>query len=437
MFQVGKISQAFFPLHCFVNPAELQDQVHQGLHYRGQAFEFFPLLLQGTLEIVFYQPGKIILAGIAQSGDLVFQAGIIAVAAAAFQAAESRGLDSTGQFVPAAPGGLPGLADHCQVIFQVFHIRLRAAGITGQFQGPFQAPDHPGQLLPHLLQQYFFPGRSKAAPGFQGGKHLHLLLQPGRRAGVAAGKVIEPQHQVLQSPVPAVGAEQVHQPVKIASRVVFPVALFQESFQGLIAQQGGLIFIHDAECRIHGAQVGIAPDHIHAEGVNGADLGPVQQQQLTAKMGLTGPTGEDLFQPCGNAVFHLRRCSVGKGDNQKTVDVHPAVFQPLAFPGDALQDALHQHPGFAGAGPGGHQEIPAACVNRPSLGPGPGSWRSCCYAIPVLLPIRGSFNPLFPVFSVYSVFFGVFPHAHSPFRPELSGRYVGRSSWRICACYEL
>ena len=82
----------------------------------------------------------------------------------------------------------------------------------------------------------------------------------------------------------------------------------------------------------------------------------MHQRQLTAKVLVLRLRCQRLSQRLGNLAPQLGGGGVGKGDDQKFVDILP-------FLTDLADHAIHQHLGFAGACGSGNQQRAATVLN--------------------------------------------------------------------------
>ena len=86
----------------------------------------------------------------------------------------------------------------------------------------------------------------------------------------------------------------------------------------------------------------------------------MHQIQLAAEMAVIRLCSQRFAQGHGDFTAQFCGGGVGKGDNQKFVDVLP-------FPADPLHHPIHQHLGLAGTGGGGYQQRTAAIFHHGSL----------------------------------------------------------------------
>ena len=92
--------------------------------------------------------------------------------------------------------------------------------------------------------------------------------------------------------------------------------------------------------------------------MDGADPGLGQEQELPPEMGVCAAP-QPLAQGGEDPPPQLRRGGTGIGDDEEAVQV-PALRDPL-------QQALHQHPRLAAAGPCGDEQGAAPVANRSVL----------------------------------------------------------------------
>ena len=136
--------------------------------------------------------------------------------------------------------------------------------------------------------------------------------------------------------------------------------------QGPAAEQFRLVLIqHPEVCRqavgpLALQQVDVLPQQGRAEGVHGLDVRPVHPVELLLEVVVLRLSGQPLPQLLGNAAPELRRRGPGIGDDEEVVQV--AVLLR-----DISEQPLYQHPCLAGAGGGGHQQVPAPVLHRGAL----------------------------------------------------------------------
>ena len=150
------------------------------------------------------------------------------------------------------------------------------------------------------------------------------------------------------------GGHGVHQPGEVAVRRDVLIALLQHVVEGAEHEDARLPLVAQPEVRVQVQQVAALPQQLGAEGVNRGDLGLVNQSRLTAQVGVGGPLRQPGGQLLHDAAPQLGGGGLGVGDHQEAVDVQPLPRHPG-------QEPLHQHPGLARPGGGGHQQ-PAAPV---------------------------------------------------------------------------
>ena len=226
----------------------------------------------------------------------------------------------------------------------------------GAFQQAAGRPGPPGRLL----QQQGPPGgRPKAARLLPGGQHpVHRLAVIGQRAE----KIVDLQHGPARRVVAAALAVQVGKGAE--------VGVLAGGLQGV--GQGGLPQHLDA-AGVGGGKVGrdvqlfkMAPEQVEAEGVDGADGGPLQQHPLAAQppVGRVGLAQAEQALP--DAGPQLGGGGVGKGDDEQPVGVHRA-----GRVGDEADGPLGQHGGLAAAGGRADQQPAAPVLDGGPLGRGP------------------------------------------------------------------
>ena len=205
-------------------------------------------------------------------------------------------------------------------------------------------------------------GEEQAAPGGLPGirhpgqlPHLPLLPQPALRVGVALDAAEHVQHDLGQAAVVPPGGQGVHQDGKGAVRLDSLVLLLQHVLQHLGHEHLCLPLVAQPEVRVQVQPVALLPQEGGAEGVDGGDLGPVHQGGLPPQVPVPWVLRQAGGELLGDAGAQLGGGGLGVGDDQEAVQVQP-------LPGHPVQQPLHQHPGLARPGSGGHQQFPAPVV---------------------------------------------------------------------------
>ena len=137
--------------------------------------------------------------------------------------------------------------------------------------------------------------------------------------------------------LPAV--DQARQPARRPAFVVDVLGL-----QDLLEQAQLIVRVEDGEVRLETDQLGVAAQHLGADGMERAE--PRQA---------VGRAGQQL-----DALAHLARRFVGEGDGEEFV-------RPCAAGGDEMGDAGRQHPRLADACAGEHQHRPVERLDRATL----------------------------------------------------------------------
>ncbi len=216
---------------------------------------------------------------------------------------------------------------------------------------------HPGQLFraaaDSAVEIFQEPAAVIAAADFlhRGGGVIRLTsLQPFPGEGEAGGIAGQVQYMLLQHLLPAPGAEIFHAiPERLAPRLI---ALLHQLGKSLLLHQLNLPLVRDAEGRVKPDLIEMVAQKIQAEAVYGGDLGIVYQGGLLLDMlGLRIP-GKPPCDAVRNPLPHFRRRRVGKGHDEKPVDIHRCL--PVAHP---FHNALRQHRRLAAACRRRHQYI--------------------------------------------------------------------------------
>ena len=254
-----------------------------------------------------------------------------------------------GGLVPAV--GIQQLVELCDALVQGGGIvDLQQLVLPHQFQRLADAFPAPAAPAAQLLQQDGPPGGVlHVRPRLQLPAAL-LLPQPAGGVWMALHPSGDVQHDLGQTAVVPPGGQGVHQPGEgpLGVHALIPAV------QGLLQHPGhqhlGLPLVAQAEVRVQVQQVAALPQQGGAEGVDGGDLGLVDQGGLPPQVPVVGPLRQPVGQLLGDTGPQLRRRRLGVGDDQELVDVQPLALHPV-------QQPLHQHPGLARPGGGGNQEL--------------------------------------------------------------------------------
>ena len=186
--------------------------------------------------------------------------------------------------------------------------------------------------------------------------HLPLLPQPALRVGVALDAAEHVQHDLGQAAVVPPGGQGVHQDGKGAVRLDPLILRLQHVLQHLCHEHLGLPLVAQPEVRVQVQRGGPPP----AGGRSRREW----MVEIWARY-----TRVDCRRRCRSPGFSARRedsswamrvrssaaAASGVGDDQEAVQVQ-------TLPGHPVQQPLHQHPGLARSGGGGHQQLPAPVV---------------------------------------------------------------------------
>ena len=105
----------------------------------------------------------------------------------------------------------------------------------------------------------------------------------------------------------------------------------------------------------------VLPQQRGTEGVDGLDVRLVHQQHLPLETAVPRLLRHAAAQLLGNALPEFCGGGAGVGDDQEVVQVRLFLPQHLA------EQPLHQHPGLAAPGGGGHQYPPALVLHHGAL----------------------------------------------------------------------
>lgn len=131
---------------------------------------------------------------------------------------------------------------------------------------------------------------------------------------MALDAAVDIQHNGFQPVVIPASGQGVHQAGKVPL-IQVGVGLLQHPVQGLTPQQPRLAVLRHAEIRVQIQLRAALPEQPGAEGVNGGDLGAVNQRGLPLEMGVPRPLLEGLPKRLHNLAAQLRRRRLGKGDD--------------------------------------------------------------------------------------------------------------------------
>ena len=134
------------------------------------------------------------------------------------------------------------------------------------------------------------------------------------------------------------------------SQKIFPVfciciGAVQQIFQNLGANFPAFAFVRHPEVRGHIQSVGIFPQQIAAEAVDGGNLRQEQSLHLLLQVAVVRLLGNALCEFCGNFSPQFRCGGLGICNDQKFVQIGR-----IGWVGQVSQQPIHQHLGFSGTG---------------------------------------------------------------------------------------
>ena len=197
---------------------------------------------------------------------------------------------------------------------------------------------------------------------FQG---TDLALGPERGPGVALHLAVELQHQLLQPFVVSAGAYGIRQLQKARVLLRRVVPGVQHFFESPGHHASGPLLVQHGKVRPDLGLVAVLAEKGGTEGVDGTDLGPVEQGALPPEAAVHGVGCQGRGQLLHDAAAQLSRRRPGIGDDQEAVQIHG----PLRV-GDRTHQPLGEDPGLAAAGAGGDQQRAAPALYRGLLGRG-------------------------------------------------------------------
>ena len=168
------------------------------------------------------------------------------------------------------------------------------------------------------------------------------------------------QHDLRHAAVIASGAEHIRQIFKFRAACI--VQRFEYLLKHLCADCLLLTLVGGAEIRRKPQLVEMLAHQTHAPCVHGRDFCAVYQHQLAAQTCIFRVLRREAGQLIRDLAAHFRCRRLGKGHDQKAVD----VFRVIRIR-DASQDALDQYGGLARACRRRNQQCAAAVFNRSRL----------------------------------------------------------------------
>ena len=126
--------------------------------------------------------------------------------------------------------------------------------------------------------------------------------------------------------------------------------------QHLLHQNLPLPFVTQAKIRVQIQQMPALPEQGGTEGMDGGDLRPIDQGRLAAQVAVVGILCQPVGEFLGDPPPQLRGGGLGKGNDQKPVDIDLLLGHPV-------QQPLHQHPCFARSGRRRYQQLTAPVVH--------------------------------------------------------------------------
>ena len=99
------------------------------------------------------------------------------------------------------------------------------------------------------------------------------------------------------------------------------IALLQDLPHHICLQKGQLPLVPDPEGRINIKGVVMVPDNMEAEAIDCGNLGLGNESRLEPEVLISRILPKALIHRCLDPLPHLRRRRVGKGHNQKAVNI--------------------------------------------------------------------------------------------------------------------
>ncbi len=385
VLQIGKVHHAPTCLLGGVGRLEVLYQGEQTPHCRVDG----PEILQQIRPAVLEPAGELVhplLAGGAEALDLLRRIGAVHDLLPP-RRGERDGQDGAGR-VPTLRRPLDEGVQPRQSSGQagaVIGVQVGVAGAELQSGGDLPPPVSP--LPGRVIQQQAAPGGVGRVAQAIHCKGFLLFIQPGGGVGVGLHPAPDVQDDLHQPGVVPPGGHGVHQLGEVAARHDVLIAPLQHVVEGPEHEDARLPLVAQAEVRVQVQQVAALPQQLGAKGVDRGDLGFVNQSRLTAQMGVGGVLRQPGGQLLHDAAPQLGGGGLGVGDHQEAVDVQPLPRHPG-------QEPLHQHPGLARPGRGGHQQPAAPVVYRSLLFGCQGECHGrCSFLVSCKTICRGGYHP--------------------------------------------
>ena len=231
---------------------------------------------------------------------------------------------------------IPALSGGGDELVQSHHRAPKAVPVgTLQFRvcgHGFHRPHHltspEGGQRSGVLQQQLAPGSLSHIGDPYELEHCILFPQPACRIWVALDAAVDVQDHLPQPPVIPSGRHGVHQDGEI-SFVQMLVGVLQHPLQSQLSQQTRFPVVHEAEIRVQ-VQLGAAlPQEAGTEGVDGGDLGAVDEGGLPSQVGVVRLLSQCLLDGGQNLAPQLGRRRLGEGDHQELVYVQSFPQHPV------------------------------------------------------------------------------------------------------------
>ena len=203
---------------------------------------------------------------------------------------------------------------------------------------------------------------SRSGPGQLGERGAHGGLEPfGLARDARRLRLLEARAASAAAAQSRVGgADHVAQAVGRVGRdhleALGLLALAHEGPEGAVEGVGGdalgLELVEHAEVRVDARAERVSAQHARAEAVDRRDPGRL------GGAGVGAPA--EIEKAPAHARPHLGRGLLGEGDGEDGVDCHAVLDH-------RLDEALHEHGGLAGAGPGTHHQRAVPALDGPGL----------------------------------------------------------------------
>ena len=292
MLGIGKVQQAALPLEGGKLPVILRRHIQKGHHGRAYGAQVSHGLLRRQGEPL-RRGGHLLFAQLPQALGPLLEDGVCSPLA-------PKGGEGDGEaFRRLFPALCCGLGKDLQTqngpIQRGAVIGLQR-GVKGQLLPElFQFFDPIGGQLPGVLQEEFAPGGVLGhLAGTEGVVRLPLL-QPAQGVGMALGAAVDVKDDLLHRLIVPVSRQGIHQGAEAGILLDVRITALQHRFHGLGTQVFSLCVVTQAEVRVQARAAAALPEKVQAEGIDGGDLGAVNQSCIAPQVGVGGVLGQQVI----------------------------------------------------------------------------------------------------------------------------------------------